>query len=219
MNFGSKSILLSTSNIPFRHCSNSVLDRVTSTHRIDILHSNTGTSICVPSSVVRHLLTSDVHFTSFHFPCIMSDMVIGSPTTRTNVRPKSDVVTLGKAPVSFSSFGRTVTRHGGGTTALLGSDVSPHFVALTCIHNNIASALDVHISSTCLVKMATYLIASHLLPVIGGRCTFLRSFPTNISLNIGALGNCINGVGCLFSGRKTGRLNNFKAVNDVFPTA
>lgn len=217
--FRSKSVLLSTSKISFMHCSPSVLDRVTSTQRMAILHRNGGTSMCVPRSVVRHLLNSDIHFTRFHFPCMISDIVIGSPTTVTNVRPNSDVVTLSKGPISCASFLTTVTREERGTGTLRGSDVGPRRVSLACIHSKGASMLALAASSTFGVKMTIGPCASQLLPMVEGRCNFFRSFPTNMTLKIGALGNCMNGVGCLFSGRKTGRLNNFKAVKDVFPTA
>lgn len=211
VNFHSNSVLVSTSKMPFRHCSNSLLADVISTHRMDMLHSKRTTSICVPRSVVGHLLTSDIHFTDFHFPCMISDLVMKCPTTSTNLRMNSDVARLSKGSVTCCSFGRRVLGHGGTGTS--------RRMALACIHGNIASALDVVAGTSCRVNMTTHATASGLLPIIHGRCDFLSSFPTNMSLKMGALGNCMNRVGCLFSGRKTGRLKNFKAVNDVFPTA
>lgn len=84
-----------------------------------------------------------------------------------------------------------------------------------CSHGKLHSAIAIHASSLFEINTAFSSLTS--CGRAAHRFNFFRSFPTKIRLKMGALGKCIGSVGCIFAGRKTGDMNNFKAVKDVFP--
>lgn len=180
------------------------------TRAMAILHNNIRAMVPVPRSVTRHIVQSGGKFTSCHFPVIIHRLNGArdnrSPTTITNLRPKSDVISVGNvmAP-SFCRMNRILTRGGSGS------------MLINFCHTNVPRALALRASATKGVNVCSISPFSVCRAIAHG-CNFFRSFPTNIVLNIGALGKCIDSVGCIFAGRKTSDLKKFNAVNDLFPT-
>lgn len=95
VNFHSNSVLLHTSRGPLRHFKISVLHSVTRTHAIAMLHSKGRTRMCVPRVDLLSVTGSSPVFIATLIPGIISSIVPNNNLSGTNVRGKSDLITIG----------------------------------------------------------------------------------------------------------------------------